>query len=496
MASSTEESKRAIDRLKEFPFERLSRSRILGYTLYCSWVLAVFYCTFIYISAIDFRSALYTNMTISLASLALTLILVALLLKNADKWMLSIRVIVPSSVLMAVATAVLVFTDNNTLLGLVLIIISAVLTGISSGLFFLGWVRIFADVGSKIAMIEIALSWFIGALICAVLTFIPSVVSSVLVVVFAFCTGIVLRVCAKHRVGNPKPKRKIIIQKKNRRVFIGGLLAALNLGFVAGFADLISGFRLFNVPEVYGITLIMGVAALTFISLIIFFLSVRSPVMNVYRLLTISIALGCLTIPFMGNEMTYQNTVIYGGYVCFMIILLVISINITSFFDVPATKVAGLAFGVLYIGEMLGFGAAYLLTTFLSNDYLLGVITFLLTGALLFANMFFLTERDLTETSLGKMTESDDDRLDIEALEEKRTTEALTRVIEEYSLTVRESEILPLVYKGRTIARIQEELYISAGTVSTHINHIYRKTGVKGRQELLDLIDEQSKLLD
>ncbi|MFQ9178979.1 MAG: response regulator transcription factor [Eggerthella lenta] len=38
----------------------------------------------------------------------------------------------------------------------------------------------------------------------------------------------------------------------------------------------------------------------------------------------------------------------------------------------------------------------------------------------------------------------------------------------------------------RTISRIRA-LFISAGTVSTHIRHIYQKTGVDNRQELIDL---------
>ncbi|MDR1184911.1 MAG: LuxR C-terminal-related transcriptional regulator [Coriobacteriales bacterium] len=34
-----------------------------------------------------------------------------------------------------------------------------------------------------------------------------------------------------------------------------------------------------------------------------------------------------------------------------------------------------------------------------------------------------------------------------------------------------------------------KSLYISKSTVSTHIQHIYQKIGVHGRQELLDFLD-------
>lgn len=62
-----------------------------------------------------------------------------------------------------------------------------------------------------------------------------------------------------------------------------------------------------------------------------------------------------------------------------------------------------------------------------------------------------------------------------------------TIIAERYGLSPRECDVLPLLLEGRTIVRIQETLFISAGTVSTHIRHIYQKTGQANRQELIDL---------
>ena len=59
-----------------------------------------------------------------------------------------------------------------------------------------------------------------------------------------------------------------------------------------------------------------------------------------------------------------------------------------------------------------------------------------------------------------------------------------------FALSPRETDMLPLLLEGRTISRIQETLFISAGMVSTHIRHIYQKTGVDNRQELIDLAHE------
>lgn len=58
-----------------------------------------------------------------------------------------------------------------------------------------------------------------------------------------------------------------------------------------------------------------------------------------------------------------------------------------------------------------------------------------------------------------------------------------------YGLTAREREVFALLLAGRSSPRIQSELFISESTVHTHTRHIYAKTGVRTRQELLDLLD-------
>lgn len=37
---------------------------------------------------------------------------------------------------------------------------------------------------------------------------------------------------------------------------------------------------------------------------------------------------------------------------------------------------------------------------------------------------------------------------------------------------------------------IAEKMFISENTVKTHVRHIYSKCGVRGKQELLDLVEE------
>lgn len=62
-------------------------------------------------------------------------------------------------------------------------------------------------------------------------------------------------------------------------------------------------------------------------------------------------------------------------------------------------------------------------------------------------------------------------------------------VANRYQLTKREREVLFLLAKGYTIESIAEELKVSFNTSKTHIRHVYVKTDVHTRQELLALIE-------
>ena len=65
----------------------------------------------------------------------------------------------------------------------------------------------------------------------------------------------------------------------------------------------------------------------------------------------------------------------------------------------------------------------------------------------------------------------------------------LDAFVSRYDLTKREAEVCAYLLRGRSLPFIAEQLYVTAGTVKTHAAHIYRKTGVGGKQELIDLYE-------
>lgn len=60
---------------------------------------------------------------------------------------------------------------------------------------------------------------------------------------------------------------------------------------------------------------------------------------------------------------------------------------------------------------------------------------------------------------------------------------------EAFKLSPRETEVLRYLGRGRSVPYMREVMMLSKSTIETHIKHIYAKTDVHSKQELIDLIE-------
>lgn len=71
----------------------------------------------------------------------------------------------------------------------------------------------------------------------------------------------------------------------------------------------------------------------------------------------------------------------------------------------------------------------------------------------------------------------------------------LAQVGEEFGLTAREQEVLGYLARGYSVPAAAECLYLSPGTVKSHVARVYRKLGVSSRREaLVILLDEGRRI--
>ena len=71
--------------------------------------------------------------------------------------------------------------------------------------------------------------------------------------------------------------------------------------------------------------------------------------------------------------------------------------------------------------------------------------------------------------------------------------DAYRRIAFDRGLTPRELDVLVVLGRGNTLARVQSELVISEGTAITHRRNIYRKLDVHSKQELLDFVERYAR---
>ena len=70
---------------------------------------------------------------------------------------------------------------------------------------------------------------------------------------------------------------------------------------------------------------------------------------------------------------------------------------------------------------------------------------------------------------------------------------AVDKLAGRYALSPRETDVARLLLAGRNRPFVKDALFISTGTVNSHISSIYRKTGVKSQQELISLAERVAR---
>jgi len=85
------------------------------------------------------------------------------------------------------------------------------------------------------------------------------------------------------------------------------------------------------------------------------------------------------------------------------------------------------------------------------------------------------------------------DKEDATASQEGRFKTKCVTLAQRSHLSERELEVFLLLSKGRNAQFISSSLSISPYTAKTHIYHIYQKLGISSHQELINLVDKQSR---
>lgn len=467
--------------------DRVSVTRMSGYGLLWLWTIMMFNSLVPYFRLPSPRDALYAELTLSLVTMVVTMLFIAVALGRGERLADNRFILWAAAGAMAAGSLLAVFGEPGTSFGTGALVFSSVLTGSGSAALFVCWGEQFFGTGGRVALVELAVGSCVSFIVGFFLTILPAAASAAIIVVAPVGSAWLLR---KNRLADAAPTETVErepLSRSTTALLVKTLAGSLLVGLISGFFDVIGGFSTYVVQDVYGLYLLLAGTMATLLLALIAVFCVRDGIFYAYRFSVLVLCLGCLLTPFLGDNATYFSTLVFAGYTCYTIILYILCIDVSTSFRINVSRCLGLGFVALYggevIGHLIGYNAGPAMT-----PYGLALVTLLAVSVLLIAHLFLFTEVDLIKLGIGEVSRAVPAEDAGDAPEEAaQAADPVPIIVERFGLTPRESDVLPLLLEGRTIQRIQETLFISAGTVSTHIRHIYQKTGSDNRQELIDL---------
>lgn len=101
----------------------------------------------------------------------------------------------------------------------------------------------------------------------------------------------------------------------------------------------------------------------------------------------------------------------------------------------------------------------------------------------------------LKRTERAEKAAANDSTGTVGSVSENQTDRALASLCEKYGVTAREQDIIGRYSRGRSIASIADDLFLSKDTVKTHVKRTYAKLDVHNKRELQDAIGTEEKRL-
>lgn len=157
----------------------------------------------------------------------------------------------------------------------------------------------------------------------------------------------------------------------------------------------------------------------------------------------------------------------------------------------------GMGWILIHVGDLVGllaFEAVSASDPIGGRLFALASIVVLVAGVMVFLGRddSFVTPAQIAAMSLaddkGHRQNSEQDAASRHEGFEDPREQRILQLARSFGLTERETAVFELLMKGRSVPYIRDELVISKNTVATHVKHIYAKSGVHTRQELLDLM--------
>lgn len=450
--------------------------RALGFALTLAWASIVFFSTTVHFSTRNDVSHFNSVVGFSSVGTLAVLLLGALGPKRFARVMRApaMRALAPA--VMAVSTVVLVVIDLNFFTQPWCSLFSTA-AGAGLGVLYLAWGEEFRRLAPAQAVVKTASSFLLAAILFALVVALPRPVSVAATVLMPMAVGFILFA----KVGVWRGGEDAAPATLRRGAF--SLRALLSLG-VLSFAESFIRALFFNASPIISegsypwLFLVATMASIALVCVPLFS-SDELDVAAAYRAAVLALGFMFLLLPILDLGSLPADIVALTMYATVTLLVWIVLVRITGLYGLVALFSIGVGWGAHVAGSLAGtFGGALLGSFVELAPRVLSIVELGCVCLLFLAYLFLFTDRSMTSL-LGVRLGGG----------RRPFRERCERVARDYDLTPREEEIMALVAKGRSTPRIQDALGLTAGTVNTHLAHLYRKLDVHDKQELIDLLE-------
>lgn len=408
------------------------------------------------------------------------------------------------------------------------------LIGIGSAGFYLLWQRVFASQDSDAGDRDLILGTAIASLFYFGLYLIPRAVT-VYLIPLAITPFFALAIALKSRELNLEQPMFEDDPRSNPQVYRQTALMTLRPALCIGSLGLCSGLvRALAIEDPSVGSFVNGLSMGTSLIAAVVFLAlwrakgVRLNVVALFRAVFPLVITGFLLLPFFGS--TYARwlaALLYAAYSVALMLMMIQCAQLSRDRGTSPLFVYGLFGGIVYALHDGGFLGATLaeqptipgMSTYaivaLGAVYLLGFMYFFGQGGFrhaVGAGRTPLPDVELVPPMTPSARPPDADRTtppetaqtpplresepspsasapEGEPFYQDRISKQVVCVRQAFGLSAREAEVMEHLARGKTVARIAEELIISENTVRMHSKRIYAKLNVHKKQELIDLVE-------
>ncbi len=386
-------------------------------------------------------------------------------------------------------------------------IVGGVLTGVGSGVIDMGYGELYSRLDSSITNFEVPFAFFLAATFFSLTMQLPPYCAAIACSLIPIAAALLLvnSMDAASPTSKAAPKAQIDIIPFTWRIGACSCLVGIGDGIVRAACLATPGL---SMQEFYTLPLVAGSVATM---AIIYLCCLITPpeqgegLRKVYRSSVFVMAVFYLLLPLIQGFHFLESTMALTGYGTFNVLIWLLLAETAHRHKLAPHVIYGIGWGMVTFGVLIGGVAGQLL---ISQQPSMSVVSLIATLCILTSYLFVLKEHDfatmvtpmaqaLSPEASGSAeadahaTSGSNNPEDTDRPRKARFMDRCTAVAEAYGLTPRETELMILYAKGHTSANIQQELFLSRGTVTTHLRHIYQKMEIHSKAELMEIIDRR-----